>query len=376
MIKRIARSLLLSFAFLLCVSCAHNSGLKTQYGTDKFTLATENSIHYVEVGQGPPVILIPGLFGIHSGFNRVIPLLKDHYRLLAIDNFGTGQSGRPDSGFDYLVAEQADMVVAMMDELKITRCDIVGVSYGGMIALNIAARFPERVVSIVCIEGAVIMPKNTPYRRLIQGLKYPILGDAIIGFIRSGLFDETMAKDIMGPSWVDLEVEEQEEITGIVAKNADAASRRTWLSLARALNNAENFTEEAKSIRAPVLYLSGDQSEFREMTDMNIAFFKRHLPNVERVSFADGVHDLELQKPKETAALILNFIGQNASSSLVTAPAWRIGISLSAGSLPSSGLTKSPLDKSTCTLAVAALYSPEYAKYESNDEKCPGSWSW
>lgn len=312
MIKRIFRSLLLSFAFLFCISCAHNNRVGN-------TLATENPIHYVEVGQGPPVILIPGLFGTHSGFNRMTPLLKAHHRLLAIDNFGTGQSGRPEPGFEYLVAEQADKVIAMMDELKITRCDIVGVSYGGMIALNIAARYPERVISIVSIEGAVIMPKNTPYRRLIQGLKYPILGDVIIGFIRSGLFDESMAKDIMGPSWAELDSEEQDEITGIIAKNADAASRRTWLSLARALNDVKDFSEEAKSITAPVLYLTGDRSEFREMTDMNIAFFKTHLPNVEVVSFTDGVHDLELQKPKETAALILDFIGQNASSTLVTA---------------------------------------------------------
>ncbi|MBE0597417.1 MAG: alpha/beta hydrolase [Desulfuromonadales bacterium] len=319
MMKRISRSLLLSFALLLCVSCAHNSGSQTKYGTDKLSLAADNSIHYVEVGQGPPVILIPGLFGTHSIFNRVIPLLKDQYRLLAIDNFGTGESGRPEGGFDYLVAEQADKVVALMDKLEIASCDIVGVSYGGMIALNIAARYPERVVSIVAIEGAVIMPKNTPYRRLIQGLKYPILGDAIIGFIRSGFFDKTMAEDIMGPSWDDLSRAEQEEITEIVAKNAAAASRRTWLSLARALNDVEDFTEEAKSISAPVLYLSGDQSEFREMTDMNIIFFKKHLPNVEMVSFADGVHDLQLQKPKETAALILDFIGPSDASPLVTA---------------------------------------------------------
>jgi pimeloyl-ACP methyl ester carboxylesterase len=318
-IKRISRSLFLSLAVLLCVSCAHHSGSQAKYGTDKFTFAAANSIHYVEVGQGPPVILIPGLFGTHTIFNRVIPLLKDHYRLLAIDNFGTGQSGRPEGDFDYSVAEQADRVVAMMDELEIVSCDLVGVSYGGMIALNIAARYPERVVSIVAIEGAVIMPKNTPYRRLIQGLKYPIFGDAIIGVVRSGLFDETMAEDIMGPSWDELSSEEQEEITGIVAKNADAASRRTWLSLARALNDVEDFTEEAKSITAPVLYLSGDQSEFREMTDMNIAFFKNHLPHIETVSFADGVHDLELQKPKETATLILDFIGSSDSGPLVTA---------------------------------------------------------
>ncbi|WP_020676799.1 alpha/beta fold hydrolase [Geopsychrobacter electrodiphilus] len=318
MIKRIARFLLLSCIVLLGVSCAHKPETQVKAGTHSFPHVTKSQIHYVEVGQGPPVILIPGLFGIHSGFNRVIPLLKDHNRLIAIDNFGTGQSGRPESDFDYSVAEQAEKVVALMDDLGITRCDIVGVSYGGMIALNIAARYPGRVISIVSIEGAVIMPKNTPYHRLIQGLKYPIFGDIIIGFVRSGLFDETMAKDIMGPSWADLTSEEQQEITGIIAKNAAVASRRTWLSLARALNDAEDFSEEAKSITAPVLYLSGDHSEFRAMTDMNIAFFKHYLPNVEVVSFPDGVHDLELQKPKEVAVLIQNFLGRKTSVPLTT----------------------------------------------------------
>jgi hypothetical protein len=52
---------------------------------------------------------------------------------------------------------------------------------------------------------------------------------------------------------------------------------------------------------------------------MNIAYYKNQLPHLETVSFADGVHDLELQKPKETATLILDFIGSSDSGPLVTA---------------------------------------------------------
>lgn len=309
MVKICSQPILLLLVLLLCTACVSKDVHYDNYGVDKFT-SGENAVHYVEVGSGQPVILIPGLFGLNNVWNRMIPLLEGNYRLLAIDNFGTGKSGRADDDFSYTVAEQADMIVALMNDLNIEHCDLVGVSYGGMIALNIAARYPEKVVSIVAIEGAVIMPKNTPYKRLIQGLKYPILGDVIIGFIRSGLFDETMAKEVMGESWADLPIEEQAEITAIIAKNAEAASRRTWLGLARALNDAADFTEEAKSITAPVLYLSGDKSEFREMTDLNVAYFKSNLPNVELVSFADGVHDLQLQKPREVSAMIIDFIGR------------------------------------------------------------------
>ncbi|MGA9573157.1 MAG: alpha/beta hydrolase [Lysobacterales bacterium] len=305
-------SVLLALAILLCGSCA--SQVVSQSGHGLYTSATteDPAIHYVEIGSGPPVILIPGLFSTHAGWNRTIPYLLGHHRILAIDNFGTGSSDRNVTGFDYSVAEQADKVIAFMDELKIERCDLVGISYGGMIALNIAARYPQRVNSIVSIEGAVIMPRKDHYERLIQGLKFPPFGNVVIGFIRSGLFDERMAKGIMEPSWADLNPEDQAEITAIIARNSKAATRRTWLSLARALTDAEDFTEEAKGIKAPVLYLSGDLSEFRDMTDRNIVFFKEYLPAIQVVSFADGVHDLELQKPEQTAALILEFIEQNA----------------------------------------------------------------
>ncbi len=57
------------------------------------------------------------------------------------------------------------------------------------------------------------------------------------------------------------------------------------------------------------------------MTDRNIVFFKKNLPDIQRVSFVDGIHDLELQKPAETAALIHAFIEQNTHHPLMSVSA-------------------------------------------------------
>lgn len=303
-------ALLLSWTLILSLSCARQAPLGQEAG--RLARTGGKAMHYVETGSGPPVILIPGLFGTHRMWNRLIPYLDKQYRLIAIDNFGTGESGPADEGFHYSVAEQADMVVALMDALGLARCDFIGVSYGGMIALNMAARYPDRVDKVVAIEGAVIMPRDERYRRVEQGLSYPIIGDAIIGLIHAGLFDETMAREIMGPAWPDLAERDKKELLDIIAHNTQAASRFSWLGLARALSNTHDFAEEAKSITAPVLYLAGDRSSFRQMTETNIAYFKNYLPEVRIVSFADGVHDLELQKPRETAALIRTFIGDRS----------------------------------------------------------------
>jgi len=315
---------------VLCSSCAQVAKndetlraprVPAQFGADKFTTAQKHNAHYVEVGQGPPAILIPGLFGTYRGFSRMLPLLAPHFRLIALDNFGTGDSDTPDDDFTYTVPEQADMVVRLMDELNIRQATLIGVSYGGMISLNIAARYPDRVTSLVCIEGAVIMPKPSPYNFMEQGLDTPIIGDAIIGFIRSGLLNEVIAKDVMGYAWPTMADEDKSAVKEIISHYTDAATRQTWLSLARALRTSKDFTEEAKVIKAPVLYLYGDKSSFREMVDTNIDYFKTHLPNVNMVSFEDGIHDLELQKPKETAAMILDFVAPEQARSLASAAA-------------------------------------------------------
>lgn len=313
---------------LFSTSCSHLSrntagpqalDKPAQYGVDRFTTEQKHNAHYVEAGEGPPAILIPGLFGTYRGWSRMMPLLAPHFHLYALDNFGTGASDKPDDSFNYTVAEQADMIVRMMDELQLPHTTLIGVSYGGMIALNIAARYPERVSAVVCIEGAVILPKPSPYETMENGLDTPIIGDAIIGLIRLGIFNEVFAKDVMGQAWDGMDEEERAVVTEIISHYINAASRPTWLGLARALRTSEDFPEQAKLIKAPVLYLSGDQSSFKEMTATNIAYFKDHLPHVRLVAFADGIHDLELQKPKETTSMILEFLRPGEFKQLASA---------------------------------------------------------
>jgi pimeloyl-ACP methyl ester carboxylesterase len=309
--------LVLLLPLCLCSSCAltrHSEDTAqavaspASFGADRFAVVDQARAHYVEAGAGPPAILIPGLFGTYRGFTRVLPLLAPHFHLYALDNFGTGNSDRPCDDFTYTVDEQADLIVKLMDELKLERSTFIGVSYGGMIALNLAARYPERVHAVVCIEGAVIMPKPSPYQFMEEGLDTPILGDAIIGLIRSGLLDRTITKDVMGYSWPHLDEGDRAEVTEIVSHYTDAATRPTWLGLARALRLTRDFTEEAKDIKAPVLYLYGEKTSFARMINTNIEYFQEHLPHVELISFSDGIHDLELQKPVETTAAILEFL--------------------------------------------------------------------
>ena len=312
---------------LLCSSCAQLSDSRenvlavkapSQFGTDRLVEVGQTKAHIVEAGEGPPAILIPGLFGTYRGFTRMLPLLAPHFHLYALDNFGTGDSERPGDDFSYTVDEQADMIVKLMDQLELHRSTFIGVSYGGMIALNLAARYPDRVQAVVCIEGAVIMPKPSPYHFMERGLDTPILGEAIIALIRSGLLDQTIAKDVMGYAWPHLNDSDRAEVLDIISHYTDAATRPTWLGLARALRLTRDFAEEAKAIKAPVLYLYGEKTSFATMINTNVGYFQEHLPQIDLVSFSDGIHDLELQKPRETTTAILEFLAPERLEGLAT----------------------------------------------------------
>ncbi len=296
----------------------HQVYSKTKYGQDRFVVVQDYNIHYVESGEGESILLIPGAWSTYRFWNRVLPLLSKHYLILALDYLGAGDSDKPRSGFDYTVEEQADLIAGMMDTLQISKVHIVGTSYGGGIALNLAARYPDRVGRIVSIEGNGMKHKNVPYRPMKDLLKWPLVGEIPISVTRSGLLDRIIAKGVMGKAWNPLNDHEREEIVEIVSQTNKTASRVSWYRISRTLVTSKDFAEEAKTIRIPILYLYGEKSGYREMAEANAEFLKAHLPQVEVFCLKDGIHNLELQKPEEVARFILDFLNKDQPNSLAT----------------------------------------------------------
>ncbi len=115
--------------------------------------APRETLHVVSDGEGPPVVLIPGLFGSAFGFRKVLPLLAAAgYRSIVVEPLGIGTSGRPERA-DYSLTAQSDRVAAVLDTLRTGPAIVVGHSIGGSIAFRLAVRHPRLVEAIVSIEG-------------------------------------------------------------------------------------------------------------------------------------------------------------------------------------------------------------------------------
>ncbi|MEM1082105.1 MAG: alpha/beta fold hydrolase [Pseudomonadota bacterium] len=100
--------------------------------------------HMLEGGHGEPLVLIHGFNADADNFNRVARHLVGHFRVLAPDLPGFGDTELIE-GLDFRIDQQADRVVAWMDRIGIKRCYLGGSSMGGYIACAIARKHPDRV---------------------------------------------------------------------------------------------------------------------------------------------------------------------------------------------------------------------------------------
>ena len=131
--------------------------------------------NYHDVGSGKPVLLLhgsgPGVTA-WANWRGTIPALARHGRVLAPDMAGFGYTDRLEDGI-YGLDRWIDHVFGFLDALNITSASIVGNSFGGALALAMAARRPERVERLVLM-GSV-------------GVSFPITEglDAVWGYTPS-----------------------------------------------------------------------------------------------------------------------------------------------------------------------------------------------
>ncbi|MCS6817184.1 MAG: alpha/beta fold hydrolase [Blastocatellia bacterium] len=104
-------------------------------------------IFYMEQGCGEAVVFLPGLGGDHFLWHRQVPAFAAHFRAIAMDNRGAGQSDQPD--VPYSIEQMADDVAGLLDALGIERSHVVGASMGGFIAQMFALRHPHRLNRLI-----------------------------------------------------------------------------------------------------------------------------------------------------------------------------------------------------------------------------------
>lgn len=157
-----------SLIISICFFSSANAQQKIDYGNNKAAGKYYNVRGikmYCEIyGEGKPLLLIHGNGGSMNAFKNNIPFFSKKYKVIALDSRAHGKT--VDAGDSLTFEMMADDEAALLDALHIDSAYVIGWSDGGINALLLAMRHPEKVIKLVST-GANLWPDSTA---LIPGL--------------------------------------------------------------------------------------------------------------------------------------------------------------------------------------------------------------
>ncbi|GHB33248.1 alpha/beta fold hydrolase [Streptomyces umbrinus] len=266
--------------------------------------------HYVELGEsgGSPTVFLhgggPGCTG-WSDFGQVAPLFAADRRCLLVDILQYGKSAKPvieGPMWDYHAAK----TVALLDTLGVERADFVCNSWGGTIALNLAAKYPERVRSLVITGSMPVF--HGPLAPLPEGgRRGRNARDVYYG--GTGPTWEKMRELIARLEWYDADAVPDGTVTLRFEQSLDPEET----ALAGASDNPrgdwQDLTAELGLIAAPTLFLWGMYDAF--LTPDYPLMLARMIPKGNLHIMSEASHHPQEERPYDYHSVVSGFLNQN-----------------------------------------------------------------
>jgi pimeloyl-ACP methyl ester carboxylesterase len=163
-------------------------------------------IHYTEVGDGPPVVLVHG-FAVSGDLNWRLPgvtrkIARD-YRVITVDLRGHGRSGKPHALEAYGDNLTLD-IVRLLDHLGLERAHVAGYSLGGFVTLKLAVFAPERLLSASILGAGWEPPDNSALLDALPRLAESLEAGRGIGPVAGNLGSERKKPGLGHRLWVKL----------------------------------------------------------------------------------------------------------------------------------------------------------------------------
>jgi pimeloyl-ACP methyl ester carboxylesterase len=136
-------------------------------------------LHYLERGTGTPLILLHGNGSMIEDFQSsgLIDLAAKKYRVIAFDRPGFGYSHRPRSTI-WTPEAQADLIATALKEIGVPRAIILGHSWGTLVALALAVKYPQEVEALVLASG-YYYPNARADVVILSPPAIPLIGDLL-----------------------------------------------------------------------------------------------------------------------------------------------------------------------------------------------------
>jgi pimeloyl-ACP methyl ester carboxylesterase len=277
-------------------------------------------LHYLEQGEGYPVLLLHGFPELAYSWRYQLPALAAAgYRAIAPDLRGYGESDKPNEIRAYSIHEIEADIVGLLDELGIERCTVAGHDWGAIITWHLALSRPERFERIIAL-NVPFQPrgdvKPTDRFRAVPDGRF----NYILAFQPEGLAEAQMERDLRG-SLGGMMRNISANPAAITDEDLDvfidafaAGGLRGPVNYYRNFDHNWETTPHfaGRKVEQPSLMIIADKDPI--LRPEMAAGIERHVPNVRKVIIEDCGHWTQQERSAEVNEAIISFLRETDRS--------------------------------------------------------------
>ena len=255
-------------------------------------------LHYTLTGEGPPLIVMHGLFGSSKNWQSHARRLGRYFATYCVDLRNHGESFHADE-MSY-PAMSAD-VVALLDELGLDFCHLLGHSMGGKVAMTLAHAHPGRIDRLIVADIAPVAYSHD----------YDDLIDPILALPLETIESRVQADHLLRPHIP------EDPLRGFLMQNLARAEvgwrwRVNWPVIQRDMDELTGFDLPGDwQIGAPTLFLRGARSDY--VGEIELEVIAEHFADFELATLDEAGHWLHAEQPDAFIERVLTFLDAEAA---------------------------------------------------------------
>jgi pimeloyl-ACP methyl ester carboxylesterase len=247
-------------------------------------------LHYEITGSGEPLLLIHGHGSSAQDWGFQVDYFSKHRQVIAFDVRGFGRSSKPKG--PYSIRLFAEDTAALLQSLNLSSAHVVGISMGGMIALELVLGFPHLVKSLVLVNSYPEMRVETWSERIMLWRRFLLID--LFGLRKMG----TMLSKLLFIK------PEQENLRSLFVEEWAQNDKRAYRESLKAIIN---WDVEARlgEIQCPVLVVASDE-DYLPLEEKQA--YAAKIPNAKVIVIEDARHAVTAERPNEFNKVVDEFL--------------------------------------------------------------------
>ena len=255
----------------------------------------DKNVYYEVNGEGKPILLLNGIMMSTASWEYFKDPLSHSNQFITLDFLDQGKSAKLEAGYSQEV--QVDLIKALLEELGIEKINIVGISYGGEVALQFALKYADKLDRLILFNTTA---KTNPWLRDI-GRSWMLSGEDPLNYYL------TTIPIIYSPKFYNENIQWMEERKELLTKYV-FSDKAFMDSMDRLTVSAENYdiTNRLNEIDHFTLIIGAEHDFITPLAEQKL--LNKEIKNSELIILPETGHGAMYERPLLFTSLILGFI--------------------------------------------------------------------